>query len=211
MVFSSTVFLFLFLPITLLLYFNPLCQKREYRNIVLLIMSLGFYGWGEPVFIFIMLALIIVDWYTALFIEKSQDCCKKKIALFCTTVLHLSVFFIFKYLTFVCQNINYLLKTDKITELKRDDYTGTVSAIATKVLSAEDITKGKGLNYENISEIVQYTSLTGRRTTLPDENGGGGIIANANVNNWNGYNNKFEDDTDATEIITISPPTGLSQ
>ena len=115
MVFSSTVFLFLFLPITLLLYFNPLCKKREYRNIVLLIMSLGFYGWGEPVFIFIMLALIVVDWYAALFIEKSQDCCKKKIALFCTTVLHLSVFFIFKYLTFVCQNINYLLKTDKIT------------------------------------------------------------------------------------------------
>ena len=82
MVFSSTVFLFLFLPITLLLYFNPLCKKREYRNIVLLIMSLGFYGWGEPVFIFIMLALIVVDWYAALFIEKSQDCCKKKIALF---------------------------------------------------------------------------------------------------------------------------------
>ena len=48
MVFSSTVFLFLFLPITLLMYFNPLCKKREYRNIVLLfIVVLGFYGWGE--------------------------------------------------------------------------------------------------------------------------------------------------------------------
>lgn len=115
MVFSSTVFLFLFLPITLLLYFNPLCKKREYRNIVLLIMSLGFYGWGEPVFIFIMVGLIAVDWYIALFIEKSNNQLKRKIAVIATTALHLSIFFVFKYLTFVCQNVNYLLKRDSVT------------------------------------------------------------------------------------------------
>lgn len=115
MVFSSTVFLFLFLPITLLLYFNPLCKKREYRNIVLLIISLGFYGWGEPVFIFIMVGLIAVDWYIALFIEKSNNQLKRKIAVIATTVLHLSIFFVFKYLTFVCQNVNYLLKRDSVT------------------------------------------------------------------------------------------------
>ena len=91
-----------------------------------------------------------------------------------------------------------------------NSYTGTISALASKVLSADDITKGTGLSYENISEIVQYTSLTGRRTTLPDDDGGGGIIANANVDNWVGYD-KYEDDTDATELITIAPPTGLDK
>lgn len=109
MVFSSTVFLFLFLPITLILYFNPLCKKREYRNIVLLIMSLGFYAWGEPIFVFIMLALIVMDWRLALRIEKMKN---KKIILCLTVFIHLAVFFVFKYLTFVCRNVNLLLKED---------------------------------------------------------------------------------------------------
>lgn len=109
MVFSSTVFLFIFLPITLILYFNPLYKKREYRNIVLLIMSLGFYAWGEPVFVFIMLALIVMDWWMALRIEKAKN---KRIILFLAIFIHLAVFFVFKYLTFVCRNINLLLKED---------------------------------------------------------------------------------------------------
>ena len=109
MVFSSTLFLFLFLPITLILYFNPLCKKREYRNLVLLIMSLGFYAWGEPIFVFIMLALIVMDWRLALWIEKVKN---KKIILYFAVFIHLAVFFVFKYLTFVCRNVNLLLKED---------------------------------------------------------------------------------------------------
>lgn len=92
---------------------------------------------------------------------------------------------------------------------------GQISAIATKVISADDVSQGKGLAYENISEVIQFTNITGRRTTLPkkntqDEIRGGGVIGNANVEKWTGAN-KYEDDTDATEIITISPPTGLTQ
>lgn len=109
MVFSSTIFLFIFLPITLILYFNPLCKKREYRNIVLLIMSLGFYAWGEPIFVFIMLALILMDWWLALQIEKAKN---KRIILSLAVFIHLAVFFVFKYLTFVCRNMNLLLKED---------------------------------------------------------------------------------------------------
>lgn len=110
MVFSSTVFLFLFLPITLLLYFNPLCKKREYRNIVLLIMSLGFYGWGEPVFIFLMLLSIVVNWFLALQIDKNAENIKmqKHIVRF-AVFYNLGILFIFKYLTFVLQNIGLLI------------------------------------------------------------------------------------------------------
>ena len=59
MVFSSLTFLFLYLPLTLLVYFlSPL----RWRNFVLLVVSLLFYGWGEPVYIVIMFLSIIIDY-----------------------------------------------------------------------------------------------------------------------------------------------------
>lgn len=106
-------------------------------------------------------------------------------------------------------SLSKFLKTNK-QKHDKEECAGTISAIATKVISADDISNGKGLAYENISEIIQYTSLTGRRTTLPNGNGGG-VIGNANTQtSWKGYE-KYEDDTDATEVITISPPTGLTE
>ena len=59
MLFSSLEFLYLFLPLTLLLYFTlPL----RWRNPVLLVVSLIFYGWGEPVYVFLMVFTILVDY-----------------------------------------------------------------------------------------------------------------------------------------------------
>ena len=108
----------------------------------------------------------------------------------------------------------FLQTQHEIGEGKTATY-GQISAVATKVISADDVSKGKGLAYENIAEVIQFTNITGRRTTLPkaigeNEVAGGGIIGNANVQNWTGAN-QYEDDTDATEIITISPPTGLTK
>lgn len=104
-------------------------------------------------------------------------------------------------------SLSRFLKTKKLNTDEKVN-TGRISAVVSKVLSADDIAIGKGLNYENISEIVQYTTLTGRRTKLPNTKGSGGVLGNVNVTNWNGYET-FEDDTDASEVITISPPTGL--
>ena len=70
MVFSSVVFLFLFLPLVLVLYFNPLWKGRTYRNSLLLIASLGFYAWGEPVFVFVMLASVLVNYLCGLGIAR---------------------------------------------------------------------------------------------------------------------------------------------
>ena len=66
MLFSSSVFLFLFLPIVLILYFNPIVKNRIYRNIILLVASLFFYAWGEPVFVLLMVASIVVNWLIGL-------------------------------------------------------------------------------------------------------------------------------------------------
>lgn len=112
MVFSSTVFLFLFLPIVLLLYFNPLCKSRKYRNYVLLIFSLLFYAWGEPVFVFVMICFIIFDWLIALLMEQASKQTVRKLCVLLAITAHMIVFFIYKYLTFTCENINLLLKKD---------------------------------------------------------------------------------------------------
>ncbi len=110
-------------------------------------------------------------------------------------------------------NINTLLSRFLIpTGKDADKSTGKINIITSKVLSAEDISGNTGLSYENLSEVLQYTTLTGRRTKLPSANNGGGVIGNAKTdgNKWTGYPD-WEDDTDGTEIISISPPTGLTE
>ena len=66
MVFSSLVFLFVFLPLTLVLYF---IVPRNCRNFILLIVSLIFYAWGEPIYILLMLFSTVVDFIHGLLVE----------------------------------------------------------------------------------------------------------------------------------------------
>ena len=93
MVFSSTIFLFIFLPVTLILYYLPIHGKktREYRNYILVFCSLAFYAWGEPLFVIVMVAYIVMNWLLALKIEKSEDASRRKsfliIALFADVLL----------------------------------------------------------------------------------------------------------------------------
>ena len=106
MLFSSSVFLFLFLPIVLILYFNPIVKNRIYRNIILLVASLFFYAWGEPVFVLLMVASIVVNWLIGLAMAGSG---RKKTWLVLSVVWNLSLMFVFKYLTFVLFSVIFLI------------------------------------------------------------------------------------------------------
>ena len=64
MVFSSLLFIFIYLVVTLALYYAV--PNRVYRNVILCVLSLIFYGWGEPVYVFLMLASVAVDYFLAL-------------------------------------------------------------------------------------------------------------------------------------------------
>ena len=75
MVFSSILFIFYFLPLTLLLYY---AGPSRLRNLVLLVMSLAFYSWGEPVYVSIMLFSTIFDYGNGLAIEKCLSSGSKK-------------------------------------------------------------------------------------------------------------------------------------
>ena len=112
MVFSSTVFLFLFLPLTILIYYNPVWRGRRFRNYFLLLASLLFYAYGEPLFVFLMLLAIGASWFIGLKIGQSEERARQKrwLVLGCTGLV--SMLFIFKYLTFCCQQVGMLLHKD---------------------------------------------------------------------------------------------------
>ena len=75
MVFSSLTFLYAYLPIVLAVYF---LVPMRWRNLVLLIVSLFFYGWGEPVYVLVMIASIIINWIFGNAIAKTRDSEREK-------------------------------------------------------------------------------------------------------------------------------------
>lgn len=103
MVFSSVVFLYIFLPIMLLLYF---IVPSKLKNAVMILASLIFFAWGEIRYIFIMLILAIMDFFCGKGINKNFDNKKKKIYLFIDVGINLLILFFFKYSDFIIENIN---------------------------------------------------------------------------------------------------------
>ncbi|MDO4835798.1 MAG: MBOAT family O-acyltransferase [Clostridia bacterium] len=99
MVFSSTTFLFMFLPALLLLYFCG--RDLRWRNAILLIFSLFFYAWGEPVWIFGMIAVTLVNWALALLIRKTKNQLHRRLLLALSVIVSLSLLFWFKYSSFL--------------------------------------------------------------------------------------------------------------
>ena len=106
MVFSSLVFLVYFLPLFLIVY-NFLPKSRNLKNIFILIASILFYSWGGPKFIFLILAVTLLDFFLVSQIEQ-QRVIKKRSRLFLvlSVSLNLSVLFYFKYLNFFISNLN---------------------------------------------------------------------------------------------------------
>ncbi|SYX84132.1 MBOAT family O-acyltransferase [Paenibacillus alvei] len=106
MVFSSLIFLYFFLPITILIYF---IAPNQLRNATLIVASLVFYAWGEPVYIFLMLFSTVIDYGYGLLIDKYRH--RKSTAkalLVCSLVGNLGILGFFKYYGFLVENINSL-------------------------------------------------------------------------------------------------------
>ena len=113
MVFSSFTFLFIFLPLVLLTYF--FAKKRKYRNIILLIFSLIFYAWGEPIYVLLMILSIVVNYFIALKIDRLKNGKKKWMII--DIIFNLAIIGFFKYGNFVIQNINGIFNCN-IAEIK---------------------------------------------------------------------------------------------
>lgn len=104
MVFSSVVFLYIFLPIMLLIYF---IVPSKFKNAVMIAASLIFFAWGEIRYILIMLILAVMDFWCGQKINKYyDDKKKKKIFLFIDVGVNLAILFFFKYADFIIANVN---------------------------------------------------------------------------------------------------------
>ena len=109
MVFSSIPFLFFFFPIVMLLYY---VVPFKGKNLLLLIASLIFYAWGEPVYIVLMIFSSIVDYCNGRMIEKFENNAKmKKFFMILSVCINLSLLGFFKYGDFFVENVNALLGT----------------------------------------------------------------------------------------------------
>jgi alginate O-acetyltransferase complex protein AlgI len=108
MVFSSPTFLYYFLPITLIAYFLTPMPKGSprLRNLTLLIASLIFYAWGEPRYVFLMMAQCVAAWGFSLLIEKNRDTKVAKAYMLISVAVSLSGLIYFKYANFFLTNIN---------------------------------------------------------------------------------------------------------
>lgn len=106
MVFSSLLFLCNFLPICLGLYY--IVNNRTYRNWILIISSLFFYAWGEPVWILLLLVSTFISYFFALMVENHSKTSKGKAFMALGITLNILVLSFFKYSGFLVDNINLI-------------------------------------------------------------------------------------------------------
>lgn len=103
MVFSGLTFLQCFLPLVLLTYFMV---GRTLKNLVLFIFSLLFYGWGEPIYVILMLFSTVLDYTCGKLVDHYRGTNKAKIGLYISIIVNLSLLCLFKYTDFFISTIN---------------------------------------------------------------------------------------------------------
>ena len=113
MVFSSSIFLLVFLPIVLAAYF--VVPNRTWRNLVLLVSSLVFYAWGEPVYVVLMIASIAVNWAAGVAIGALPNA--KRLVLVVDVVVNVLLIGFFKYEAFLARTVNAVIGSPIVPEL----------------------------------------------------------------------------------------------
>ena len=108
MVFSSTVFLFIFLPLVLIGYYNPWVRGRGFRNTFLFLASVIFYAWGEPAFVLIVLLSVGINWALGCGIPGKHG----RLCISLALSYDIALLAVFKYLTFAIRSIGMLVHKD---------------------------------------------------------------------------------------------------
>ena len=105
MLFSSLLFLYQFLPVTLIIYY---LSKERLQSIILLLVSLVFYAWGGPSYIFILVISILINYFSGLAMGSGESKKRRKTFLVLGVIFNLLLLVIFKYTSFFIENINFL-------------------------------------------------------------------------------------------------------
>lgn len=156
MVFSSTLFLFYFLPLFLLVYH---VVPKSLKNWTIFFFSILFYTWGAPVFVFILLGTSFMDFLLVRTIYRSPDARKKKILLILSLAVNLGLLAYFKYSNFFVGNANALLESFGLKEIT---WTKVIMPIGISFFTFESITytvdvyRGKHAPLDNLKDYLLY-------------------------------------------------------
>ena len=101
------MFIFFFLPLNIILYYAT--KNYTLKNLILIVFSLVFYAWGEPVWVCLLLISTIVDYFNGIFIEDRRGTIWAKLSIIITVLFNLGILITFKYSDFIISNINQLL------------------------------------------------------------------------------------------------------
>lgn len=155
MLFSSITFLYYFLPIVLILYF---LMPFRFKNMVLLIASLIFYAWGEPVYCILMLLSILQGYFIGLRIDSITDGRRAKALVAASVVISLSILGFFKYFDFFIENVNKA--THLSLPLLRIALPMGISFYTFHIMSYTiDVYRGKVKAEKNILAFMTYATL----------------------------------------------------
>ena len=160
MLFSSIIFIGCFLPFILFIYYVILRNgNRLTKNCFLLLASLAFYAWGEPLFVFMLIISFTGNWTFGLLVDKYKE--NRRAAWFFVVamlIFNLSIFFIFKYLMFTAENLNLLFNTNltvPLIILPIGISFFTFQAISYVV----DVYRGKRIVQKNLLNVGLYISF----------------------------------------------------
>lgn len=157
MVFSNGVFLFLFLPIALIVYYSPLCKSINIKNIWLLFISLGFYAWGEPLYILLMLLSICVNWLLGRWVSGCPKSAKGKKIVAVSCIYNLGVLFIFKYASWLLTSFRIVDENNPIAGLTLPI---GISFYTFQALSyVIDVYRGKEQAQKNVLDVGLYIAF----------------------------------------------------
>ncbi len=110
---TSFEFLFLFIPLLLVAYYIlPAKKSMTPRNILLLLASLAFYAWGEPIRILLLIVLIAIAWLLGLMANGRRRTAIGKWAVALSVIINIGSLFVYKYLDFLLENIGYVTSTE---------------------------------------------------------------------------------------------------
>ena len=152
MLFSSMIFLWAFLPTVLILYW--MAPSIRLKNIVLLVASLIFYAWGEPIYIFLMLFVVLINYVTALLSVRFG-----RVALIIGVTGNLMILGYFKYFNFLIGIVNSILRAEKIAPKEIVLPLG-ISFFTFQAMSyAIDVYRGNVKPCYNFFNVLLYVSL----------------------------------------------------
>jgi len=156
MVFASLIFLYIFLPLNLVMYY--ISKNANYRNIILTLFSFVFYAWGEPVWILLLLFSCTVDWLNALYIEKHAGTSRAKVGIVSSVIFNIGLLVVFKYSGFLYENINAIFHT----HLKIPSFTlpiGISFYTFQSVSYVIDVYRGEVKAQRNLGKFMMFVSL----------------------------------------------------